>query len=189
MIFGYCRSRKKEELKEQRLQLTEVGCVRIFVDDCSTKMIRGNFDKMVEQVRKGDQIVVPSVYVFPLTMIELVEFLNDMHLQEVRFKSLREKMVDLSVFPYLQTYQKRSRSERAMANLNDGRKSNKNAGRPTGLSDEAKKEVHAVAQLYQLKYTIDQIMDELNMTSRSQVYKRLREAKINPERRKKLKSE
>lgn len=117
MIFGYGRSRKKEELKEQRLQLSEAGCARIFVDDCSTKIIRTNFDKMVEQVRKGDSIVVPSVYVFPLTMIELVEFLNDLHFQEVRFKCLREKITDLSVFPYLHSYQKRSRSERAMANL------------------------------------------------------------------------
>lgn len=189
MIIGYSRSRKKDELKELRKQLLEAGCSKIYSEDCSEQIVRTNFDKMVEEIRKGDQIIVPSVYVFPLTMIELVEFLSNLHTQEIEFKSLREKISDLSIFPYLNNYQRRSRSERAMANLNDGRKGNKNTGRPKGLSDEAKKEVHAVAQLYKLNYTVDQIMSELDMTSRSQVYKRLREAKILPGRRIKIKSD
>ena len=183
MIIGYSRSRKKDELKEQRLNLIEAGCTKVFAESCDGKIERRNFNKMLEQIRKGDFVVVPSINVFPLTMIELVEFLSNLHSQGIKFNSLREKLGDLLVFPYLHSYQKRSRSERAMANLNDGRKGNKNSGRPIGLSDEAKKEVYAVAQLYKLKFTVDQIMDELNMTSRSQVYKRLREAGIKPERR------
>lgn len=149
-------------------------------------MIRSNFDKMIEQVRKGDQIIVPTIYVFPHTLIELVTLFNDLHLQEVRLKVLREKLSDLSVYPLLHAFQKRSRSERAMANLKDGRKGNKNAGRPPGLSDEAKKEVLAVSELYKINYTVDEIMRELKMTSRSQVYKRLREAGMSPARRNKV---
>lgn len=144
-----------------------------------------SFDKMREQLRKGDLLVVPSIYTFPLTLIELVEFFHDLHNQDIRFKSLREGLDDLSVFPFLHTYQKRSRSERAMANLNDGRKGTSNAGRPKGLSEEAKKEVLAVAELYKINYTVDEIMTELKMTSRSQVYKRIREAGMLPARRNK----
>lgn len=186
MFFGYGRSKEKTELKEQKIQLSEAGCERIFIDDCSSKIIRTKFDKMLEEVRSGDTIVVSSIYVFPCTLIELVEILSELHLHEVRFKSLREKINDLTIFQLLNSFQKRSRSERAMANLNDGRKGNKNAGRPPGISEEARKESLAVAELYKQNYTIDEIMNELNMTSRSQVYKRLGEAGISPKRRKKV---
>jgi DNA invertase Pin-like site-specific DNA recombinase len=185
MIFGYSRSRKKEELREQREQLQEANCTRIFTDEFNGRIERKNFDSMVEQIREGDQLIVPSIHVFPLTLIELVEFFSRLNSDNVKFKALQEKLDDLTVFPYLNRYQRRSRSERAMANLGDARKANKNAGRPKGISDEGKKEALAVAQLYKMNYTIDQIMAELGMTSRSQVYKRLGDAKVKTKRRKK----
>jgi len=186
MVIGYIRSPNNKERKDQKILLAEAGCEKVFKENCSGKIERSAFDKMAELVRTGDKVIVSSLYVFPLTMIELVGFLKDLETQKVGFMSLREKISKTSVFPYLYNYQKRSKSERAIANLNDGRKGNKNSGRPKGISDEAKKEVYAVAKLYKLHFTIDQIMKELGMTSRSQVYKRLGEAKIKPQRRIKI---
>lgn len=186
MIIGYCRSRKKEELEEQKFQLLEANCEKLFVEDINGKINRSHFSKMIDQIRKGDVVIVTTIYVLPVTTIELLAFLSSLYTNEIQFKSLRENFSNLTVLPYLNSYQKRSRSERAMANLE---MAVGKGGRPKGLSNDAKKEVLAVAQLYKLNYTIDKIMEELNMSSRSQVYKRLREARIKPKRKKRLKSE
>lgn len=185
MVVGYLRSVDNEELKQQKLLLTELGCEKVFVEKMPKQLGRDVFDRMLAEIRVGDVLVVPSVYVIPLTMIELVSFLARLNVEGVNFKSAREQQFHkLDIFPVLEAYQKRSKGERAMVNLATQKPGRKRAGRPKGLSDEARKEVHAVAQLYKLKYTVDQIMAELSMTSRSQVYKRLREAKIKPSRRK-----
>lgn len=185
MVFGYLRSVDSEELKQQKLLLSELGCEKVFVEKMPKQLGREFFDSMLREIRVGDALLVPSVYVIPLTMIELVSFLAKLTGGGIMFKSVREPQFQkLDIFPVLDAYQKRTKGERAMANLTSQKPGRKRAGRPKGLSDEAKKEVHAVAQLYKLKYTVDQIMVELSMTSRSQVYKRLREAKIKPSRRK-----
>jgi DNA invertase Pin-like site-specific DNA recombinase len=186
MLIGYCRSRKKEELEEQKLKLFEANCDKLFSEDVSGKINRIEFNKMIEQIRSGDTVIVTTIYVLPVTTIELISFLSFLYTNGIKFKSLRENFSNITVLPYLNSYQKKSRTERAMANLE---KASGKGGRPKGLSNDAKKEVLAVAQLYKLNYTIDKIMEELKMTSRSQVYKRLREAKLKPKRKKIKKSE
>lgn len=90
--LGYARV--STDLQEEALQvdaLRAAGCDRIFIDKVSgTKARRPELDKLLEQARSGDTLVVWRLDRLGRSMSHLIDQMNTLKEKEVSFRSLTE---------------------------------------------------------------------------------------------------
>lgn len=98
MIVGYGRvstARQATEgtsLESQRELLTGAGAEKLFVDAgvSGTKSSRPELDRMLEQLRDGDTVIVTKLDRLGRSMPHLVELVNNFKIRGVSFRSLAE---------------------------------------------------------------------------------------------------
>ncbi len=151
MIIGYGRvSTEDQHLDAQITALKEAGAERIFADKISgSKRKRPELDKMLEQLRRGDVVLVTKYDRLARSLTDLLEIVSQVEAAEAGFRSLAEDIdtttpagrLIFHVFASIAQFERERIRERTMEGLEAARKKGRIGGRPPALSAEQKAEV------------------------------------------------
>lgn len=184
MKIGYARvSTKDQKLDLQIDALKKAGCEKIFSDVISgTSKERPNLNRMLEQIRKDDVIVIYKLDRLGRSLMHLVTLINDLMNKEIHLLSLNDNIdtttsqgkLVFNLFAVLAEFERDLIRERTMAGLESARARGRRGGRPKGLSKKAEEISYAVVALYQeRKLSVNQIAARLGI-SKITLYKYLR---------------
>lgn len=182
MIFGYARvSTREQNLDMQIDALKKYGCEKIYQEKASgTKTKREELDKLLEQLRSGDILVVYSLDRLGRTVLQLINLITVFKEKGIHFKSITEGAFDTTspmgeaifqIIAVLKSVEVNVLKERTRSGLDAARARGRLGGRPVGSYDKVK--AAAAATLYQKETPISQICRTLKI-SRSTLYEYLR---------------
>jgi DNA invertase Pin-like site-specific DNA recombinase len=143
MIYGYARvSAQDQELATQLQQLDLAGAERIFKEKISgATTSRPELDKMLEQLRPGDTVMVARLNRLGRSTIHLLELVDKFRKDGIRFISLdlgidtgnvAGKLV-LGIFSCLAEYDREISAERRTHGIALAKERGKHLGRRAGL--------------------------------------------------------
>lgn len=189
MILGYARvSTKDQNLDLQIDALNKASCELLFKDTISgAKADRPALNKMLEQARKGDIIVVWKLDRLGRSLKHLIELISMFIDKGIGFKSLNDNIdtttaqgrLIFNIFASLAEFEKDLISERTKAGLEAARSRGKQGGRPKGLSKQAQLTAMACETLYkEKKLSISEICTQLNI-SRNTLYSYLNSRNVS----------
>lgn len=141
MKIGYARvSTKDQNLERQLDELTTAGCEKIFQEKISgTKRNRPEFDKMIDQLRQGDLVIVSELTRISRSTKDLVEIVELFKSKGVELKSIKEAWIDTTTaqgkliftfFAGIAEYERNLTVERVNSGLKAARKRGIKGGRP-----------------------------------------------------------
>lgn len=179
-LLGYARvSTTDQDASLQIDALTAAGCYRVFVDTMSGSLEhRPEFDKLLDQLRPGDTLVVWRLDRLGRSIRHLIDQLHALAERGVGFRSLQETIDTTSpggrlifhVFAALAEFERDLIKERTNAGLAAARARGRTGGRPPRLSPD---QVRTAQRLYeQQDMTVAQIGNVLGV-SRTTVYRSL----------------
>ncbi len=151
MIIGYARvSTNDQSLDAQHDALAEVGAARVFSETVSgAKARRPELDKMLEQLRDGDVVVVTKCDRLARSLRDLLDIVEAIKGRGAGFRSLAEDIdtttpageLIFHVFASIAHFERRRIAERTLEGLAAARKRGRIGGRPPALSPDQKAEV------------------------------------------------
>lgn len=96
MIFGYARvSTQGQDLEKQIQQLSEAGCEKIFEEKITgIKLERPELNRMLEQLRDGDLIVICDLTRLGRSTKDLFKLIDIIEAKGANIKSLKETWMD-----------------------------------------------------------------------------------------------
>lgn len=151
MIFGYARvSTDDQSLDAQTDALTAAGAERIFADKISgTTRKRPELDKLFDQLRDGDVVVVAKYDRLARSLRDLLDIVEAIRDRGAGFRSLAEEIdtttsagrLIFHVFASIAEFERDRISERTREGLNAARRRGRVGGRPPALSPDQKAEV------------------------------------------------
>lgn len=151
MIIGYGRvSTEDQQLDAQIEALKNGGAERIFADKISgSKRKRPELDKMLEQLRRGDVVLVTKYDRLARSLTDLLDIVAQIEEAEAGFRSLAEDIdtttpagrLIFHVFASIAQFERERIRERTMEGLEAARKKGRVGGRPAALSEDQKAEV------------------------------------------------
>ncbi len=185
--FGYARvSTLEQDEALQHDALAAAGCDRIFVDRASGKLEhRPALDTLLEQLRRGDTVVVWRLDRLGRSLRHLMETVADFERRGVTFLSLTEQ-IDTStpggklvfhLFGALAEFERDLIRERTMAGLAAARARGRAGGRPTVWTPEKQRTARIMYEDGQQDVaTIARVLG----VSRASVYRRLDRTENSP---------
>jgi DNA invertase Pin-like site-specific DNA recombinase len=151
MIIGYARvSTSDQNLDAQTDALTAAGATRIFSEKSSGALAqRPELDKMLEQLRNGDVVVVTKYDRLARSLRDLLDIVEAIKKQRAGFRSLAEDIdtttpageLIFHVFASIAHFERRRIAERTREGLDAARKRGRVGGRPRALSSSQVAEV------------------------------------------------
>lgn len=160
MLIGYARvSTHDQHLNLQDDALRKAGCEKIFSDEVSgTASSRPGLDKLKEQLRSGDTLVVWRLDRLGRSVRDLIEWVTTLENEGVGFISLQESIdtttsngkLVFHLFAALAEFERNLIGERTRAGLDAARARGRKGGRPKALDDEKRK---LLIDLYDQKKT------------------------------------
>lgn len=188
MKFGYARvSTHDQKYGLQIDALKEAGCNKIFKEKVSgSKTDRVELNKMLEQMRSGDELIVWKLDRLGRSLTHLVLIVQKLLDRGIGLKSLNDPIDTTSsqgrfvfnLFASLAEFEREIIRERTLAGLKSARARGRKGGRKPGLSDYAEKTAIAAEVLYMEKsLSIDEICMKLSI-SKPTLYKYLRFRKV-----------
>ena len=183
MVFGYIRVSKTEQNRDLQYDALESLCDHIFEEKMSATKTRPQFEKMIEQVRKGDVIMVWRIDRLGRTTLQLIKLMVELREKGVEFVSVKEGIdtrtqmgrIWFMLSSIFAENELEILKERTKAGLTAARARGRIGGRPKGLSDRAKSVASTAAALYQSnKLTTNQICSTLGIKSKTTLYRYLR---------------
>lgn len=190
-LLGYARvSTTDQDAALQVDALQAAGCYWMFVDTISGALEhRPELDKLLDQLRPGDTLVVWRLDRLGRSIRHLIDQLQALADRGVGFRSLQETIDTTSpggrlvfhVFAALAEFERDLIRERTNAGLAAARARGRTGGRPSSLSTD---QVTAARRMYEQKdMTVAQIGDVLGV-SRTTIYRALnRQPATSPPRR------
>jgi DNA invertase Pin-like site-specific DNA recombinase len=188
MLIGYARvSTHDQNLNLQRDALTQAGCDRIFEDTTSgARAERPGLDRMKEQLRSGDTLVVWRLDRLGRTLRNLIEWVTWLESEGIAFKSLQESIdtttsggkLIFHMFGALAEFERNLIRERTNAGLLSARARGRLGGRPPALDE--KKQKLLIKAYHDKDHSITEILEMFSI-SKSTLYKIIRE---NPSEKK-----
>lgn len=156
MIFGYARvSTDDQNLDAQTDALKAAGAARIFADKISggTRK-RPELDKLFEQLREGDVVVVAKYDRLARSLRDLLDIVEAIKERGAGFRSLAEDIdtttpagrLVFHVFASIAQFERERISERTKEGLEAARKRGRVGGRPPALSDDQRVEVRRMRE-------------------------------------------
>ena len=141
MLFGYTRVSKTEQNLDRQLdQLQAEGCDKIFKDKITgTTMDRPELNKMLEQLRPGDTVIVTELSRFGRSTKDLLTLSDMLNSKGVNFKSLKESWADTTtpqgrmlfvIFAGISQFERDLISQRTKEGLSSARARGRKGGRP-----------------------------------------------------------
>ncbi|MEC3881839.1 recombinase family protein [Parapedobacter sp. 10938] len=175
MKFGYIRVSKDAQNFDLQLDaLEKYGCDRVFHEKVSgVSKERPQFQKLLEQLRGGDTVVVWRIDRLGRTTLQLIKLMVEFGELGVNFVSITEgidtgtKMGKLwfMLSSVLAENEREVLRERTRAGLDSARARGRTGGRPKGLSKAALIKAHAVKNLYEnKKLSMQQIAEEVGLS-------------------------
>ncbi|MFD2937099.1 recombinase family protein [Spirosoma flavum] len=154
MKIGYARvSTLDQHLDLQLNALRSAGCELVFQEKISgASTDRPELQKLLQQLRSGDEVVVWKLDRLGRNLSHLVELVTQFEEKGVAFSSVQDK-IDTStpagklifhIFCSLAEFERAQTRERTMAGLVAAKLKGKIGGKPKGLSEEAKKTARVV---------------------------------------------
>jgi DNA invertase Pin-like site-specific DNA recombinase len=179
-LLGYARvSTIDQDATLQIDALNRAGCYRVFVDTGSGSLQhRPELDKLLDQIRPGDTLVVWRLDRLGRSIRHLIDQLQVLAERGVGFRSLQETIDTTSpggrlvfhVFAALAEFERDLIRERTNAGLAAARARGRTGGRPSSLSSD---QIKAARRMYdQNDMTVAQIGDVLGV-SRTTIYRAL----------------
>jgi len=151
VIIGYARvSTEEQHLDAQTSALEAAGAERIFAEKISgTKKSRPELDRMIEQLRSGDVVVVTKYDRLSRSLQDLLSIVEVVRAQGAGFRSLAEDIdtttpagrLVFHVFASIAQFERERISERTKEGLTSARKRGRVGGRPPALCAERCAEV------------------------------------------------
>ena len=151
MIIGYARvSTEEQHLDAQIAALKAIGAERIFAEKVSgMKKARPELDRMIEQLRDGDVVVVTKYDRLSRSLQDLLSIAEAVRAKGAGFRSLAEDIdtttpagrLVFHVFASIAQFERDRISERTKEGLVAARKRGRVGGRPPALSTERSAEV------------------------------------------------
>jgi DNA invertase Pin-like site-specific DNA recombinase len=171
MIVGYARvSTTDQNLDGQRDALLAAGAERTYADTITgTARYRPELDRLLDQLRAGDVVVVTKYDRLARSLKDLLEIVEGVKARGAGFRSLAEDIdtttpagrLVFHVFASIAQFERERIAERTREGLEAARKRGRVGGRPPSLSpaqkaevrrmrDEEQRPVAAIAQLFQV---------------------------------------
>jgi DNA invertase Pin-like site-specific DNA recombinase len=151
MILGYARiSTDDQKLDAQLDMLNGAGAGRIFADRISgSKRQRPELDRMLEQLREGDVVMVTKYDRLARSLRDLLDIVQAIQGRGAGFRSLAEDIdtttpagrLVFHVFASIAQFERERISERTKEGLDAARKRGRVGGRPPALSAAQRVEV------------------------------------------------
>lgn len=151
MIFGYARvSTTDQNLDSQQDALQAAGAVRIFADKITgTKRQRPELDRMIDQLRDDDIVVVTKYDRLARSLKDLLEIVDQIRSRGAGFRSLAEDIdtttpagrLIFHVFASIAQFERERIAERTREGIAAARKRSRRIGRPPALSPDQRVEV------------------------------------------------
>jgi DNA invertase Pin-like site-specific DNA recombinase len=184
MRIGYARvSTHEQNLDLQKDALKRAGCEKIIEDVASGKTeLRSGLDRVREQLREGDVLVVWRLDRLGRSLKHLIELMAELEQQKIGFQSLQESIdtttpggrLVFHIFGALAEFERNLIRDRTKAGLEAARARGRKGGRPRKLSTQ---QCAVALDLYnQKKHGIAQICLTLGI-SKPTLYAIVRESK------------
>ncbi|WP_243721963.1 recombinase family protein [Meridianimarinicoccus aquatilis] len=151
MILGYARvSTDQQNPAAQTDALKAVGAERIFTDKISgAKRMRPDLDRMLDQLRPGDVVVVTKYDRLARSLRDLLDLVEMIKEREAGFRSLAEDIdtttpagrLAFHVFASIAQFERERIAERTKEGLQAARARGRVGGRPPALTQAQKTEV------------------------------------------------
>ena len=151
MIIGYARvSTEEQHLDAQVSALEAAGAERIFAEKVSgTKKARPDLDRMIDQLREADVVVVTKYDRLSRSLQDLLHIVGAISAKGAGFRSLAEDIdtttsagrLVFHVFASIAQFERERISERTKEGLAASRMRGRIGGRPPALSPERRAEV------------------------------------------------
>lgn len=159
MIIGYARvSTGDQSLDSQTDALSTAGAEKVFADRISgSRRARPALDRMLEQLRDGDVVIVTKYDRLARSLKDLMEIVETVRECGAGFKSLAEDIdtttpsgrLVFHVFASIAQFERERISERTREGLAAARKRGRIGGRPPALSSAQKDEVRRLRDIEQ----------------------------------------
>jgi len=147
MKIGYARvSTQDQKLELQLDDLKKYGCETIFKEKMSGKnKTRPQLTRMIDQLRKGDVVVVWKLDRLGRSLKDLIELVSSFREKGVEFVSLKDGIdtgtatgrFTFNIFASLAEFEREIIRERTMAGLEAAKTRGRKGARPKGISKEA----------------------------------------------------
>lgn len=183
-IIGYARvSTKEQNLDLQLDALNKRGCTRIFEEKQSGVKERPELEKALSYLRKGDVFVIWKLDRLGRTLKELIFTVDSLQKKGISFISLQDGIdttnphgrLQFGIFASLAEYEREIIIERTRAGLQAARERGRIGGRPSGLSDAAKKKAKSAKRLYiDKELSVKEICETLQIRSKATLYRYLK---------------
>src|SRR5664280_726216 len=183
-LIGYARvSTDDQSAALQEDALKKAGCIRTFSDHASgSKASRPELDRMLDQVRPGDVVVVWRLDRLGRSLRNLIDLVETLADRGIGFRSLSESIdtttangrLFFSIMGALAEFERDLIRERTHAGLAAARARGRVGGRPSVMNP---KKVDKARKLYESRqYTVAEIGEMLNV-SVATVYRHLGRSK------------
>jgi DNA invertase Pin-like site-specific DNA recombinase len=147
MLIGYARvSTEDQDLALQRAALKEAGCKRVFEEKVSgARRTRVQLDRMLDQLRSGDVVVVSRLDRLARSTRDLLEIAEQLNEAEAGLRSLHEPWADttspagrmvLTVFAGIAEFERALIQERTRTGRTAARARGVRFGRPPKLTPD-----------------------------------------------------
>ena len=165
MKIGYARvSTEEQNLDRQLDSLKEARCEKIFQEKITgTKKERPELDKLMEQLRSGDLIIISDLTRLSRSVKDLFSLVDQIEKKGANIKSLKESWMDTStpqgklmftIFAGISQFERDLISQRTLEGLAAARARGRKGGRPK--KDE--KTINLALKMYEEKaYSISEI--------------------------------
>jgi len=184
MLIGYARvSTRDQHLNLQQDALRAAGCGKVFLDEVSgTVASRPGLDKLKEQLRPGDTLVVWRLDRLGRSMRDLIDWVTRLENDGVGFRSLQESIDTTSsngklvfhLFAALAEFERNLIVERTRAGLDSARARGRKGGRPIALDADKRR---LLIELYGQKKTPVKTLCEMMGISKPTLYAYVKNAK------------
>jgi len=151
MIIGYARvSTDDQSLDSQTDALSIAGAVKVFADKISgSKRVRPELDKMLEQLRDGDVVIVWKLDRLSRSLKDLLSIMAKIDAAGAGFRSLTESIdtttpagrMMMQMVGVFAEFEREMIRERTRAGLERARKKGRHPGRKPKLSDDQRREI------------------------------------------------
>ena len=186
MLIGYARvSTLEQNLNLQLDALKSIGCKKLYEDKVSSSKLNcPGLNKALEDLRKGDTLVVWKLDRLGGSLRSLIELINDLEEKEIMFRSIQDG-IDTSTsigqffFHITGAFAELERNlikERTKAGLDSARARGRTGGRKPSLN---KKQIQMMLEIYNARSTpIIEICEQFKI-SRKTCYRYIDKSKVS----------
>ena len=173
-IFGYARVSTRDQNLDMQLDvLQRQNCVKIFCEKISGVKKRPELEHCLSLLNEGDVLVVYKLDRLARSLSEIVRICSELESKNIRIRSVKDNIdttdymgkFTMHIFAALAEFERNVIMERT--------REGKKFGRPQGLNPETQQKVKKAAILYQKGFAVKQICQQIEIKSKSTLYKYL----------------